>query len=106
GALAQYKQPPDITHADTWPALPATVGNFSVATGRVFPTTDNQINITVSCGTPAAGDVPGVACTAADLTSISTPKYVWMGAVVKLNPFVLKFFTGGNVGYTERLQWP
>ena len=106
GALVQYNQPPDLTNAGTWPTLPTTVGTFSVTIGTVFPTSENQINITVSCGTPVNGAAAGPACTSADLTNPSTPKYVWMGAVVKLNPIVLKTITGGNLGYTERLQWP
>ena len=107
GALVQYSrnQPPDLTtvSAATWTTLPATMGTFSVTVGTRFPTVENQINITVSCGTPTSGAAAGPACTSADLTNTSTPKYVWMGAVVKLNPIVINF-TGGNVGYTERLQ--
>ena len=82
------------------------MGTFTVAIGTGFPTSENQINITVSCGTPVNGATAGPACTAADMANLSTPKYVWMGAVVKLNPIVIKTITGGNVGYTERLQWP
>ena len=108
GALVQYNPPPDLTtfSAATWTTLPATVGTFTVTIGTGFPTSENQINITVSCGTPPNGAAAGPACTAADLTNHSTPKYVWMGAVVKLNPIVIKTITGGNLGYTERLQWP
>lgn len=111
GALVQYNHPPDLTSVGTWPrsgpgALPATVGTFSVTIGNVFPTSENQINITVSCGTPD-GAAAGPACTPADLTDTSTPKYVWMGAFVKLNPIVIKTMQGGkNLAYTERLQWP
>ena len=109
GALVQYSrnQPPDLTtvSAATWTTLPATMGTFSVTVGTGFPTVENQINITVSCGTPPTTGAPaGPTCTSADLTNTSTPKYVWMGAVVKLNPIVIKTITGGNVGYTERLQ--
>jgi hypothetical protein len=115
GALVQYNQPSNLTtvSAATWTTLPATVGppatggTFSVAIGTVFPTSENLINITVSCGPPPVdGAVAGPACTPDDLTNTSTPKYVWMGAVVKLNPIVIKTLTGGNIGYTERLQWP
>jgi hypothetical protein len=106
GALVQYNQPPDLKNPGTWPTLPTTVGKFSVTTGTVFPASENQINITVSCGTPVNGAAAGPACTSADLIDPSTPKYVWMGAVVILNPIVIKTFTGGNLGYTERLQWP
>jgi hypothetical protein len=109
GALVQYNPPPDLTSdltiAGAWPTLPTTVGTFSVTIGAVFPASENQINITVSCGTlPTTGAAAGPACTSADLSNPSTPKYVWMGAVVKLNPIVIKTFTGGNLGYTERLQ--
>jgi Flp pilus assembly protein TadG len=109
GALVQYpkNQPPDLTavSAATW-TLPKMVGTFSVTVGTGFPTGENQINVTVSCGTPTAGAAAGPACTSADLSNASTPKYVWMGAVVILNPIVIKTLTGGNIGYTERLQWP
>ena len=108
GALVQYNQPPDLTSVGTWTLPTTTVGTFSVAINTVFPTSENQINITVSCGPPpvdGAAPLATSACTSADLTNTSTPKYVWMGAVVKLNPIVINF-TGGNVGYTERLQWP
>jgi Flp pilus assembly protein TadG len=111
GALVQYpgNQPPDLTtvSADTWTTLPKTMGTFSVTIDSVFPAGENQINITVSCGTPpTTGAAAGPACTSADLSNPSTPKYVWMGAVVKLNPIIIKTFTGGNLSYTERLQWP
>jgi Flp pilus assembly protein TadG len=111
GALVQYptNQPSDLTtvSADTWPKLPTTMGTFSVTIGSVFPAGENQINITVSCGTPpTTGAAAGPACTSANLSNPSTPKYVWMGAVVKLNPIIIKTFTGGNLSYTERLQWP
>jgi Flp pilus assembly protein TadG len=106
GALVQYNPPPDLTtfSAATWTTLPAKVGTFTVAIGTVFPTSETQINITVSCGTPGA--TAGPACTTADMANLSTPKYVWMGAVIKLNPIIIKTMTGGNLGYTERLQWP
>jgi hypothetical protein len=29
-----------------------------------------------------------------------------MGAVVQLNPIVITALTGGNISYTERIQWP
>jgi hypothetical protein len=106
GARVQYNPPPDLTTAGTWPSLPATVGTFSVTTGTVFPTSENQINITVSCGTPPTSAVAGPACTPNDLSNLSTPKYVWMGAIIRLNPIVIKTMTGWNVDYTERLQWP
>ena len=106
GALVQYNQPPDLTSVGTWPLSATTVGTFSVTIGNVFPTSENQINITVSCGTPVNGAEALPACTPADLTNTSTPKYVWMGAVVKLNPIIIKTLTGGNLSYTERLQWP
>jgi hypothetical protein len=106
GALVQYNQPPDLTSVGTWTLPTTTVGTFSVTINTVFPTSESQINITVSCGTPVDGAPAGPACTPADLTNASTPKYVWMGAVVKLNPIVIKTLTGGNVSYTERLQWP
>jgi len=107
GALVQYNQPPDLTSVSTWTLPTTTVGTFSVAINTVFPTSENQINITVSCGPPPVnGAAAGPACTPADLTDTSTPKYVWMGAVVQLNPIVIKTLTGGNIGYTERLQWP
>jgi Flp pilus assembly protein TadG len=111
GALVQYpsNQPQDLTtvSSDTWTTLPATMGTFSVTIGSGFPAGENQINITVSCGTPpTTGAAAGPACNAADMSNPSTPKYVWMGAIVKLNPMIIKTFTGGNVGYTERLQWP
>jgi len=106
GALVQYNQPPDLTNVNTWTLPTTTVGTFSVAINTVFPTSENLINITVSCGTPINGAAAGPACTPADLTDTSTPKYVWMGAVVKLNPIVIKTLTGANIGYTERLQWP
>ena len=96
GALVQYNQPPNLTSVGTWTLPATTVGRFSVTIGNVFPASENQINITVSCGTPVAGAEAGPACTPADLTNISTPKYVWMGAVVKLNPIVIKTMTGGN----------
>jgi hypothetical protein len=111
GALVQYpqNQPPNLTtvSAATWTTLPAAMGTFAVTFGTGFPTVTNQINITISCGTPpTTGAAAGPACTSADLSNPSTPKYVWMGAVVKLNPIIIKTITGGNVGYTERLQWP
>jgi Flp pilus assembly protein TadG len=108
GAFVQYNQPSDLTtvSAANWTTLPATMGTFSVKINTAFPTSENQINITVSCGTPVDGAAAGPACTSANLTDTSNPKYVWMGAVVKLNPIVIKTLTGGNVGYTERLQWP
>jgi Flp pilus assembly protein TadG len=106
GALVQYKQPPDLTNVGNWTLPTTSVGTFSVAIGAVFPTSEKLINITVSCGTPVKGAVAGPACTSADLTDTSKPKYVWMGAVIKLNPKVIKSLTGGNIGYTERLQWP
>jgi Flp pilus assembly protein TadG len=107
GALVQYNQPSNLmaVSAGTW-TLPATMGTFSVTVGTRFPTVENQINITVSCGTPTSGAAAGPACTSADLTNTSTPKYVWMGVFVKLNPIIIKTLTGGNIGYTERLQWP
>jgi Flp pilus assembly protein TadG len=108
GAFVQYNQPSNLTtvSAATWTTLPTTMGMFSITTGTEFPTSENQINITVSCGTPVAGAAAGPACTPADLTDTSKPKYVWMGAVIRLNPILFKTITGGNVGYTERLQWP
>jgi hypothetical protein len=108
GAFVQYNPPPDLTKASTWPSLPKTgVGTFSVGIGTVFPTLEYYINITVSCGTaPTAGAVAGPACTSADLSNPSTPKYVWMGAIVNLKPMIIKALTGGNFSYTERLQWP
>ncbi|GKQ49719.1 TadE/TadG family type IV pilus assembly protein [Bradyrhizobium sp. Ce-3] len=107
GAFVQYNPPPDLTNAATWPALPSTVGTFTVKIGTAFPTVENQINVTVSCGTPpTVGAAAGAACTTANMSDPSTPKYVWMGAVVKLKPFVIKSLTGGNIGYAERLQWP
>ena len=108
GAFVQYNPPPDLTNfsAATWKTLPPTVGTFTVTIGTGFPASENQINITVSCGTPVNGAAAGPACTVADMADLSTPKYVWMGAVVKLNPIIIKTLTGGNVGYTERLQWP
>jgi Flp pilus assembly protein TadG len=109
GALVQYNQPSDLTavSAANWTTLPATMGTFSVKIDTVFPASENRINITVSCGPPPVnGTEAGRACTSADLINTSTPKYVWMGAVVKLNPIVIKTITGGNVDYTERLQWP
>ena len=107
GAFVQYNPPPDLTafSADTWKTLPATVGSFTVAIGTAFPTSETQINITVSCGTPVNG-AAGPACTAANMANLSTPKYVWIGAVVKLNPIVITTLTGGPLVYTERLQWP
>jgi hypothetical protein len=109
GALVQYppNQPSNLTtvSADTW-TLP-TLPGFSVTVGIGFPTVENQIHITVSCGTPpTTGAVAGPPCTSADLTSTSTPKYVWMGAVIQLHPIIIKTLTGGNISYTERLQWP
>jgi hypothetical protein len=109
GAFVQYNPPPDLTNfsAATWNTLPATMGTFTVTIGTVFPASENQIQITVSCGTPpTTSAVAGLACTSAQLSNPSTPKYVWMGAVVKLNPIVIKTITGGDVSYTERLQWP
>jgi hypothetical protein len=110
GALVQYNPPGDLTNVGTtWTTLTTLhpkVGTFTVTIGTVFPTSENQINITVSCGTPVDGAAAGPACTSTDLTNHSTPKYVWMGAVIKLNPIVIKTITGGNVDYTERLQWP
>jgi hypothetical protein len=110
GALVQYNPPADLTKPGTaWTTLPTTAGTFSVTIGTGFPTSENQININVYCGTPPLTGVapdPLSACKSADLSTTSTPKYVWMGAVVKLNPIVIKTITGGNVGYTERLQWP
>jgi Flp pilus assembly protein TadG len=111
GALVQYpsNQPFDLTaiSAATWTTLPTTMGTYSVTIGSGFPAGENQINITVSCGTPpTTGAVAGPACASADLSNPSTPKYVWMGAVVRLNPIVITTFTGGNFSYTERLQWP
>jgi hypothetical protein len=108
GAFVQYNPPPDLTafSAATWKTLPATVGAFTAAIGTGFPTSETQINITVSCGTPVNGAAAGPACTAADMANLSTPKYVWMGAHVTLNPIVIKTLTGGPLGYTERLQWP
>jgi Flp pilus assembly protein TadG len=109
GAVVQYNLPPDLTIPGTWPSppLPSTIGTYSVTNDTVFPTSETQINITVSCGTPVNdGAVAGPACTSADLANPSTPKYVWMGAVVKLTPIFIKTMTGGNLGYTERLQWP
>jgi hypothetical protein len=105
GALVQYNS--KLTSVGTWTLPTTTVGMFSVAINTVFPTSANQINITVSCGTPpTAGAVAGPACTPTDMTNTSTTKYVWMGAVVKLNPIVIKTLTGGNISYMERLQWP
>ena len=107
GALVQYNQPPDLTSVGTWTLPTTTVGTFSVTINTVFPASENRINITVSCGPPPVnGTEAGRACTSADLTNTSTPKYVWMGAVVKLNPIVIKTISGGNISYTERLQWP
>jgi Flp pilus assembly protein TadG len=111
GALVQYQgnQPPDLTavSAATWKTLPAMMGTFSVTINNQFPAVENQINITVSCGPPpTTGAVAGPACKAADMTNPSTPKYVWMGAVVKLNPIIIKTLTGGNLSYMERIQWP
>jgi hypothetical protein len=110
GGLVQYpqNQPPDLTtvSAATWTTLPTAVGTFSVQVGTGFPTVPNQINITVSCGTPPTKGAAGPACTSADLTDTSKTKYVWMGAVIQLHPIVIKTFTGGNLAYTERLQWP
>jgi Flp pilus assembly protein TadG len=105
GAFVQYNPPPDLTafSAATWKTLPANVGAFTVAIGTGLPASETQINITVSCGTPGA--TAGPACTLADMANLSTPKYVWMGAVINLTPIVLPI-TGGPLSYTERLQWP
>jgi hypothetical protein len=108
GGLVQYNQPPNLTtvSAATWTTLPTAVGPFSVQVGTRFPTVTNQINITVSCGTPPTTGAAGPACTSADLTDTSKTKYVWMGAVIQLHPIIIKTLTGGSLGYTERLQWP
>jgi hypothetical protein len=110
GALVQYNQAPDLTNVGSWTLSTTTVGTFSVAINTVFPTSENLINITVSCGPPPMPGQPPpqqhLTCTPSDLTTTSTPKYVWMGAFVQLNPIIIKTLTGGNIGYTERLQWP
>jgi hypothetical protein len=107
GAFAQYNPPSDLTDVSSknWTNLPTKVGDFTVAIGTQFPTGTKTINITVSCGTPPSnGVVAGAACTSANLTDHSVPKYVWMGSKVTLSPMVLKTLTGSNISYTERLS--
>ena len=90
GAFAQYNPPPDLTNM----RLPGQiflrqVGAFTVTIGTGFPSTRTKSISPSHAGHRRQRVRRPVRHASTDLSTPSTPKYVWMGAVVTLHPFIL-----------------
>jgi hypothetical protein len=111
-AYAVLNPPPNITAPATWPTLPSTMSGFSIAPkaattnppSAATPGATIPIFVTVGCGDPPAVGTKPVACTAADVTSLTTPKWVYVLSAVQLNPMFLTGLTGGSLSFSQEFQ--
>jgi hypothetical protein len=115
----QYSAPPDITNpaSTTLPwnptngitlsgytVTPQAPSCFSTSNPSCIPPQSSIGNITIYI-TTLCGDPGGAAaCTSADATNASRPKWYYLSANVRLSPIFLSGMTGGAVTYSERIQ--